>query len=134
VHSGADRRRGHRWIAIDREAHPVTTTELAAVVVAAASVVGVVVLAVFLARLNRTVRVVGESVQLLRFPSVPIDGRAELADAERPKLAKDPGHLVAMVARANPVLDVSDPVIKVLALASGTTRAAARFRRTRRAR
>lgn len=114
-----------------------TTTELAAVVVAAASVVGVVVLAVFLARLNRTVRDVGESVQLLRFQSVPLDGRAELTAAagqERPKLAKDPSTLVAKVARANPVLDVSDPVIKVLALATGTSRAASRFRRTRRER
>jgi hypothetical protein len=113
-----------------------TTTEVAAVVVAAASVVGVGVLAVFLARLTRTVRDVGESVQLLRFHSVPIDGHAELTSSPPPsaKLAKDPGTLVAMVARANPVLDVSDPVIKVLALASGTTRAASRLRRTRRER
>jgi hypothetical protein len=114
----------------------VSTTELAAVVVAGASVVGVVVLAVFLARLNRTVRDVGQSVQLLRFPPVPVEGHAELGagdrGAARPKLAKDPGSLVAIVARANPVLDVSDPVIKVLALASGTSRAATRFRRTRR--
>jgi len=36
-----------------------TTTEVAAVVVAGASVVGVMVLALFLARLNRTVRDVG---------------------------------------------------------------------------
>lgn len=110
-----------------------TTTELAATVVAAASVVGVVVVALFLARLNRTVREVGESVQLLRFQSVPLDVHPELGEADgRPKLAKDPGTLVAKIARANPVLDVSDPVIKVLALASGTTRAATRFRRTRR--
>jgi hypothetical protein len=112
-----------------------TTTEIAAVVVAGASVVGVVVLALFLARLNRTVRDVGQSVQLLRFQSVPLEGHAELAptaDAAGRKFAKDPGTLVAKVARANPVLDVSSPVIKVLALASGTTRAATRFRRTRR--
>jgi hypothetical protein len=114
----------------------VTTTELAAVVVAAASVIGVVVLAVFLSRLTRTVRQVGESVQMLRFESAPIPARGELAPAdpaaERPKFAKDPATLVAKVARANPVLDVSDPVIKVLALASGTGRAATRFRRSRR--
>ena len=113
-----------------------TTTELAAIVVAGASVVGVVVLALFLARLNRTVRDVGESVQLLRFQSVPLDGHAELTTGAegtgRSKFAKDPGTLVAKVARANPVLDVSEPVIKVLALASGTTKAATRFRRTRR--
>jgi hypothetical protein len=114
-----------------------TTTELAAVVVAGASVVGVIGLCVFLARLDRTVRAVGESVQLLRFPSVPLEGHAELAGEagpSRPKLAKDPATLAAKVARANPVLDVSQPVIKVLALATGTSRAASRFRRTRRER
>ena len=112
-----------------------TATEVAAVVVAGASVVGVVLLAVFLARLDRTVRSVGESVERLRFTSVPLDARGELQAGDgKPKLAKDPGTLVAKVARANPVLDVSDPVIKVLALATGTTRAASRFRRIRRER
>ncbi|HJR25310.1 MAG TPA: hypothetical protein VJ804_07540 [Acidimicrobiales bacterium] len=106
-----------------------TTTELAAVVVAGASVLGVVVLAVFLARLTRTVREVGDSVQRLRFESVPLEARAELAPPPRRPL--DAGALVTQVARANPVLDVSQPVIKVLALASGTSRAATRFRRTR---
>ena len=105
-----------------------STTEAAAVVVAAASVVGVVVLAVLLARLTRTVRDVGDSVQRLRFESVPIEAQAELTEARRPR---DAGALVTRVARANPVLDVSQPVIKVLALASGTSRAATRFRRTR---
>jgi hypothetical protein len=110
----------------------VSATEVAAVVVAGASVVGVVLLAVFLARLDRTVRSVGESVERLRFSSAPLDAHAELeASADRPKLAKDAGTLVAKVARANPVLDVSDPVIKVLALATGTSRAASRFRRRR---
>ena len=104
-----------------------TTTEVAAVIVAGASVVGVVVLALFLARLTRTVREVGDSVQRLRFESVPLEARAELPEGK----VRDAGSLVARVARANPVLDVSDPVIKVLALASGTTRAATRFRRTR---
>jgi hypothetical protein len=110
----------------------VTATTVAALVVAGASVVGVVLLAVFLARLDRTVRSVGESVERLRFSAVPLDAHAELeSGAERPKLAKDAGTLVAKVARANPVLDVSDPVIKVLALATGTSRAASRFRRRR---
>jgi len=107
-----------------------TTTELAAVVVAGASVVGVLVLALFLARLTRTVREVGDSVQRLRFESVPIEAGAGPAELPAGR-ARDAGTLVAKVARANPVLDVSDPVIKVLALASGTTRAATRFRRTR---
>jgi hypothetical protein len=110
----------------------VTTTEVAAVVVAAASVVGVVVLAVFLARLTRTVRDVGDSVQRLRFESVPLDVRGELASPERRQ--RDAGALVTRVARANPYLDLSQPVIKVLSLASGTTRAATRFRRSRQAR
>jgi hypothetical protein len=111
----------------------VSTTEVAAVVVAAAAVVGVVVMTVLFARLNRTVRTVGESVQQLRFESVPIEAHARLvgpeAEVERPKVAKDAGVLVAKVARANPILDVSQPVIKVLALASGTGRAASRLRR-----
>jgi hypothetical protein len=106
----------------------VSTTEVAAVVVAAASVLGVVVLAVFLPRLTRTVREVGDSVQRLRFESVPIEAQAELAEARRPR---DAAALVTRVARANPVLDVSQPVIKALAIASGTSRAATRFRRTR---
>ncbi len=116
-----------------------TTTELAAVVVASASVVGVVVLTVLLVRLGRTVRDVGDAVQRLRFDTVPIEVRAaapELAPAERGDRARprDTAALVTRVARANPVLDVSQPVIKVLALASGTSRAATRFRRTRQAR
>jgi hypothetical protein len=112
----------------------VTTTEVAAVVVAGASVVGVLVISLLFVRLDRNVRRVGESVQQLRFETTPIDARAELTADAAPagKLAKDPGTLVAKVARANPVLDVSDPVIKVLALASGTGRAASRFRRARR--
>jgi hypothetical protein len=112
-----------------------TTTEVAAVVVAAAAVVGVVVMTVLFARLNRTVRTVGESVQQLRFESVPIEAHSRLvgpeAPLERPKVATDAGVLVAKVARANPILDVSQPVIKVLALASGTGRAANRLRRRR---
>jgi hypothetical protein len=113
----------------------VTTTELAVVVVAGASVVGVIIVALLFVRLDRTVRQVGEAVQALRFESTPIDARAELTAAPTApagKLAKDPATLVAKVARANPVLDVSDPVIKILALASGTGRAASRFRRSRR--
>jgi hypothetical protein len=113
----------------------VTTTEVAAVVVAAAAVVGVVVMAVLFSRLTRTVRTVGESVQQLRFETVPIETTARLvgpeAARERPKAPKDAGVLVAKVARANPILDVSQPVIKVLALASGTGRAASRLRRRR---
>jgi hypothetical protein len=113
----------------------VSTTEVAAVVVAAAAVVGVVVMTVLFARLNRTVRTVGESVQQLRFESVPIAASAREVGPESPrqrsKAPKDAGVLVAKVARANPILDVSQPVIKVLALASGTGRAASRLRRRR---
>ncbi len=113
-------------------------TELAALVAAGAAVLGVVVLAVFLARIDRTVRDVGRSVQQLRFESVPIEARGELAPREyrlpRSRAPRSRAALVAKVARANPVLDVSDPVIKVLALASGTGEAARRFRRTRRER
>jgi len=107
-----------------------SATEVAAVIAAGAAVAGVVVLAVLLTRINRTVRDVGESVQLLRFPSLPIDATAELEPADE-RRARDAGELVARLARANPVLDVSQPVIKVLALASGTGRAARQLRRAR---
>ncbi len=74
-------------------------------------------------------------MQLLRFESVTVPARSELTEREpRARRPKDAASLVARVARANPVLDVSDPVIKVLALASGTGEAARRFRRTRRER
>lgn len=113
-----------------------STVEVAAVVVAVAAVLGVVVLGISLARLDRTVRSVGASVELLRFESVPLTAGGELAAGQasggKLRVAKDPGTLVAKVARANPVLDVSDPIVKVLAIASGTGRAATRFRRARR--
>ncbi|MDQ2648143.1 MAG: hypothetical protein M3Z03_01165 [Actinomycetota bacterium] len=111
-----------------------STTEIAAVVVAGAAVVGVVIMAVLFARLTRTVRDVGQSVQMLRFeqPVIPAQGQlAATSDGPTRKVAKDPATLVAKVARANPVVDVSDPVIKIIALASGTSRAASRFRRSR---
>lgn len=110
-----------------------STTEVAAVVVAGASVLGVVVVAVLFLRLNRSVAEVTRAVEQLRFDATSIPVRSELATAveAQPKLAKDTGTFVAKVARANPVVDVSDPVIKVLALAAGTGRAASRFRRAR---
>lgn len=117
-----------------------TTTEVAALVVAAASVVGVVVLGVFLARLNRTVRQVGEAVQRQQGRAAALEVRGELTAPAgdglplRARIPKDPAVIATKVARHNPVLDVSQPVIKVLALASGTGRAASRLRRTRRER
>ena len=110
-----------------------TTTELAAVVVAGASVVGVLVLALFLARLNRTVREVGDSVQRLRFESVPIEasagaGRGEALPSGRaampaPSWPRSPGPIPCSTSRTPSSRSSPSP--------SGTTRAATRFRRTR---
>jgi hypothetical protein len=116
----------------------VTATDVALLVVAIVGVVGVVLLSVALVAVTRALRSLQQTVDLLRHDAVlragavgspvpALDAGNGVADRRR-----DAGSLLARVAVANPYLDVSDPVIKVLALASGTSRAATRFRRTRR--
>jgi hypothetical protein len=118
-----------------------TAGEVALLVVAVVGVVGVVLLGFALMAVTRALRSLQQTVELLRHDAALRTGAgaqalglapATAADAGPVARRRDAGSLLARAALANPYLDVSDPVIKVLALASGTTRAANRLRRTRR--
>ena len=119
-----------------------SAAEVAVLVVAVVGALGVVLLSIALVSVTRALRSLQQTVDLLRHDAalraaatgapglaLDADGQGTAAATGR---RRDAGSLLARVAVANPYLDVSDPVIKVLALASGTTRAATRFRRTRR--
>jgi hypothetical protein len=115
-----------------------TATELAALIVAIASVVAVVLLAMALAAITKTLKEVRLAVALLRTEAVPVV--AELGDTVRNAnaeivrvdsllgTAESIGGTVDSASRLA-YLAFSNPVIKVLAVASGTTRAARAFRR-----
>ena len=117
-----------------------SATDLAALIVAIASVVGVVLLAVTLAAITRTLRAVRDTVELVRTETVPV--MQDLGEAVRSAnveidrvggvigTAESIGGTVDSASRLA-YLAMSNPVIKVLAVASGTTRAARRFRRVR---
>jgi hypothetical protein len=115
----------------------VTTTEVLALIVAIASVVAVVLLAFALASILRTLRAVRESVDLLRSETVPV--MAELGDTVRTASAElervddllgTAESITGTVDSASRLayLAFSNPVIKGLAFATGTGRAARRFR------
>ena len=117
-----------------------TGTELAALIVAIASVVSVVLLAVFLVSVTRTMRRVREGVDLLRAETV--SAMTELGDTVRTanaELDRVDGILGTAESISGTVdsasrlayLAFSNPVIKVLAFATGTGRAARRLRRRR---
>jgi hypothetical protein len=116
----------------------VTGTELAALIVAIASVVAVVLLGVALASITRTLRSVRDAVELLRTETVPVmtdlgdTVRAANAELERVEgilgTAESISGTVDSASRLA-YLAFSNPVIKGLALATGTGRAARRFRR-----
>ena len=117
-----------------------TSTELAALIVAIASVVAVVLLAVALVSITKTLKAVRDTVELLRTETVPV--MADLGDAVRSAnvelerldgvlgTAESIGGTVDSASRLA-YLAFSNPVIKALAVASGTGRAARRFRRIR---
>ncbi len=117
-----------------------TATELAALIVAIASVVAVVLLGVALVSITKTLRSVRATVELLRTETVPVmtelGETARVANEEIARLggvittAESIGGTVDSAARLA-YLALSNPVIKVLAFASGTGRAASRFRRIR---
>ena len=115
-----------------------TGTELAALIVAIASVVAVVLLAVALTSITRTLRAVRDAVDLLRTETVPV--MTDLGDTVRAanaELERVDGILGTAESISGTVdsasrlayLAFSNPVIKGLALATGTGRAARRFRR-----
>lgn len=117
-----------------------SATELAALIVAISSVVAVVLLAVALVSIARTLKAVREAVELLQTETVPV--MVDLSDTVRSAnheierlggvlgTAESIGGTVDSASRLA-YLTFSNPVIKGLALASGTGRAAKRLRRTR---
>lgn len=115
-----------------------TGTELAALIVAIASVVSVVLLAVFLVTITRTLGKVREAVDLLRTETVPVMNElGETVRSANAELERVDGILGTAESISGTVdsasrlayLAFSNPVIKGLALATGTGRAARRFRR-----
>jgi len=118
----------------------VSATELAAVIVAIASVVAVVILAFGLVSIARTLKEVRLVVELLRTETVPVV--VELGDTVRSANA-ELERVDALVGTAESIsgtvdsasrlahMAFSNPVIKAVALASGTGRAARSFRRNR---
>lgn len=117
-----------------------SATELAAVIVAIASVVAVVILAFVLVSIARTLKQVRLVVELLRTETVPVV--VELGDTVRSANA-ELERVDALVGTAESIsgtvdsasrlahMAFSNPVIKAVALASGTGRAARSFRRNR---
>jgi uncharacterized protein YoxC len=117
-----------------------TATEMAAMIVAIASVVAVVLLVFGLIAISKTLREVRRAVELLHAETMPVV--ADLADtvaAANYELARvddllgtaeSIGGTVDSAARLAH-LAFSNPVIKGVALASGTGRAASSFRRRR---
>ena len=114
-----------------------SASDLAAVVVATCSVVAVVLLAVGLVALVRTLRALREVAKLLRTETVPvIDDLRQTVDAANGEIERldrlvttaesvtgtvDSASRLAYIAMAN-------PVIKGVAFASGTAKAARRLR------
>jgi len=118
----------------------VSATELAALIVAIASVVAVVLLTFGLVSMTKTLKEVRVAVELLRTETVPVV--VELGDTIRnanAELERVDGLLGTAESISGTVdsgsrllyLAFSNPVIKAMALASGTGRAARSFRRSR---
>ncbi len=117
-----------------------TATELAALIVAIASVVAVVLLGVGLVSLTRTVKEVRSAVELLRTETAPVVAQMEdtvrVANAELARVdevmdrAESISGTVDSASRLA-YLALSNPVIKAMALATGTSRAARSLRQSR---
>jgi hypothetical protein len=115
-----------------------SATDLAAVIVACASVVAVVLLAVALVALVRTLRALREVADLMRTETVPVldDLRTTVRGAnielERfDRLVTTAESVTGTVDSASRLayLAMANPVIKGVAFASGTAKAARRLRR-----
>lgn len=117
-----------------------TATELAALIVAIASVTAVALLAVALVSVTRTLRAVRQTVELFHGEALPV--MTDLADTLR--VANDELDRVNRVTRRAESISgtvdagsrlayraFSAPVIKAMAAASGTGEAARGFRRRR---
>ncbi len=117
-----------------------TATELAALIVAIASVVAAVLLAFALVALTNTLKEVRTAVELLRSEAVPVvvelGHTVRSANAELERVDDLLGSAKAISGTVDSAsrlayLALSNPVIKAMALASGTSRAASAFRRSR---
>jgi hypothetical protein len=114
-----------------------SASELAAVIVATASVVAVVLLAVGVVALLRTLRALREVAQLLRTETVPVlDDLRDTVDAANGEIERL-DHLVTTAESVTGTVDsasrlayiaMANPVIKGVAFASGTAKAARRLR------
>jgi hypothetical protein len=117
-----------------------TATELAALIVAIASVVAVVLLTFALIAVTKTLQEVRKAVELLHTETLPVveelGAAVQTANLELERVdnllgtAESIGGTVDSASRLA-YLAFSNPVIKALALASGTGRAASSFRRRR---
>ena len=114
-----------------------SATDLAAVIVAACSVVAVVLLAVALVALVRTLRALREVVTVLRTETVPVlDDLRDTVEAANYEIMRLDG-LVTTAESVTGTVDsasrlayiaMANPVIKGVAFASGTAKAARRLR------
>ena len=115
-----------------------TTSDTAAVIVAASSVAAVVLLAVALVALTRTLKALREVANLMRTETAPVLGdlrdtvqaaNHELARFDR--LVSTAESVTGTVDSASRLayLAMANPVIKGVAFASGTAKAARRLRR-----
>jgi hypothetical protein len=115
----------------------VSASDLAAVIVAACSVVAVVLLAVGLVALVRTLRALREVATLLRTETVPVlDDMHDTIEAANYEIMRLDG-LVTTAESVTGTVDsasrlayiaMANPVIKGVAFASGTAKAARRLR------
>jgi uncharacterized membrane protein len=115
-----------------------TATDLAAVVVAIASVVGVVLLVLALVAISRTLTTLRLTIEQMRRETVPVltelQRTVATANVELEKLddlLDSASSVGATVDSASHLayLAFSNPVIKAMAIATGTTRAAKALRR-----
>src|SRR3546814_10233730 len=117
-----------------------TSSDLAALIVAIASVTAVVLLAVALVSITKTLRSVRDAVELMRSETVPVmtelGATVRTANVELERLhgvmgrAESIGGTVDSASRLA-YTAFSNPAIKAIALASGTSRAAKRLRQPR---
>jgi uncharacterized protein YoxC len=116
----------------------VSATELAALIVAIASVVGVVLLGLALASITQNLQAVRETTEILRNETVPameeLASTARSANAELARvdvLIDSAESISGTVDSASRLayLAFSNPIIKAVAFGAGTSHALRRFRR-----
>jgi hypothetical protein len=116
------------------------TSDTAAVIVAVASGMAVVVLIVAILQLSRTLTVLRQSIEEMRREILPVIAETRTAVTQATADLERVDTLLGTAESISTTLDsasrlayltFSNPVIKGLAFASGTGRAARRFRRRR---